>query len=53
MTENIVVTDEVIEQAKEARRAYHREWNRRNKEKRAAWNRQYWINKVSKQNKGQ
>ena len=34
------------EQAKEARRAYKREWNRRNKDKVKAANERYWNRKA-------
>lgn len=36
----------MTEQAKAARRAYKREWNRRNKDKVAAAQRRYWEKKA-------
>jgi hypothetical protein len=39
---------ELTEAAKEARRAYWREWNKKNKDKRAEANRRYWERKAEK-----
>lgn len=38
----------MTEQAKAARRAYKREWNRRNKDKVAAAQRRYWEKKAQR-----
>lgn len=41
------------EKAKEARRAYKREWNRRNKDKVKAAQERYWNRKAEAEQKGQ
>lgn len=38
----------MTDQAREARRIYKREWNRRNKEKVAEHQRRYWERKAAK-----
>lgn len=41
------------ELAKEERRAYQREWRRRNKDKVQAINQRYWANRVKKRMEAQ
>lgn len=39
----------MTEQAKEARRAYKREWNRKNKDRVKSYQEKYWTKKAQKQ----
>ncbi len=38
----------MTEEAREAQRAYHREWRRKNPEKKKAQNERYWARKAEK-----
>lgn len=41
-------TEEELEAAREANRAYQREYNRAHPEKKREWNRNYWIKKAQR-----
>lgn len=42
----------MTEAAREAQRAYHREWRRKNKEKRAVYMANYWAKKAEQAKAG-
>ena len=47
------VTEEEIEQAKEARRRYNREWAKRNPDKVKAIRDRYWLKRAQREQQGQ